>query len=102
MQCSFNYSLSNKLFSKTYLPLNSSQSYKIFDFWNFPIDRSKKRQIKKPEVPDTLLHRYLKSVQRGVSTAQRTKDFSEILLQSYCSFLTQPGTAETDVAMFPP
>lgn len=46
----------------------------------------------------------MKSVQRGVSTAQRTKDFSEILLQSYCSLLTQLGTAEKDIAlaMFPP
>lgn len=44
----------------------------------------------------------MKSVQRGVSTAQRTKHFSETLLQSHCSFLTQHSTAEKDVAMFPP
>lgn len=56
----------------------------------------------KPEIQDTLLHRYTQSVQQGVSTAQRTKDFSETLLQSYCSFLTQHSTTEKDVAMFPP
>lgn len=56
----------------------------------------------KPEIQDTLLHRYTQSVQQGVSTAQRTKDFSETLLQSYCSFLTQHSTTEKDVVMFPP
>lgn len=45
----------------------------------------------------------MKSVQRGVSTAQRDKallrNITAILI---APFLTQHSTAEKDVAMFPP